>query len=289
MRPNIIFITPCVNEDFFIPVRKGACDAAGMLGADVEFCGTADVDIDELIKLAEKAIADQVDGIALSLCHESAFNEVVDRALKHGIPVLSFNIDTKDPTNRRLAGVAQNMFAAGKIVGQRAAQFIREGSEVLFTLHSQGISALDERLRGELEAIGPKKITYDTVITGMTAQLAADIISERLHGDSAIGAVICTGQADTEGAGIAKSRLLRERSLYVAGFDVSQGILAFIQDGIIDFTIDQQPYVQGFYTVAQLVLNIRYGIKPFDIDTGAAVIDKHNADQVIRAQSLGYR
>ena len=59
--------------------------------------------------------------------------------------------------------------------------------------------------------------------------------------------------------------------------------------GHIHFTIDQQPYVQGFYPVVALTLNLRYGIAPSDIDAGASIVDRRNVKQVMQLTADGYR
>jgi simple sugar transport system substrate-binding protein len=75
----------------------------------------------------------------------------------------------------------------------------------------------------------------------------------------------------------------------VAGFDLSPEILRLIKEGIVSFTIDQQPYLQGFLPVVQLVLNIRYGIRPSAVDAGATVIDRSSVDAVMELSRAGYR
>ena len=62
-----------------------------------------------------------------------------------------------------------------------------------------------------------------------------------------------------------------------------------IQAGAIRCTVDQQPYVQGFYPVVQLTFYLRYGILPSDIDAGAAIIDQSNVDRVIELTKEKYR
>ncbi|MBM3189241.1 MAG: substrate-binding domain-containing protein, partial [Chloroflexi bacterium] len=89
---SFAFVTPCVGEDFFRPVQRGMRDAARMLGVDCTFEGTADVDIPAQIELVRRAIARRMDGLALSIIHETAFNEVVGEAVRAGIPVVAFNV-----------------------------------------------------------------------------------------------------------------------------------------------------------------------------------------------------
>jgi simple sugar transport system substrate-binding protein len=65
--------------------------------------------------------------------------------------------------------------------------------------------------------------------------------------------------------------------------------LELIEKGNIRFTIDQQPYVQGFYPVVALTLKLRYGISPSDIDAGAGIVDRRNVKQVMQLTTAGYR
>jgi simple sugar transport system substrate-binding protein len=102
-----------------------------------------------------------------------------------------------------------------------------------------------------------------------------------------ISAIIGTGQADTEGAAIAVSENFKQKNIVLAGFDLSPQIMKFIKQGVIFATIDQQPYVQGFYPVVQLVLYCKYGIRSTDIDSGAAIINKKNIDFILESQENG--
>jgi len=285
---KLIFITPCVVEDFFLPVKKAAAMAAEIFGVSVEFVGTEDVDIEEQVGLIEKALAEGYDGIALSMPHDKAFNDIVARALAKNVPVVAFNVDSKDPANKRLAAVAQNLFEAGRAAGLRAARHIRTGAKVLFTQHSENVSALDDRMSGMLESLQNKNIRHEVIITGMFAREAGEVITRKLQDDEGISAILCTGQADTEGAGLAKASF-PNRELFVAGFDLSSGILEMVQQGVIDFTVEQQPFAQGFYPVAQLVLYLRYGIAPMNMDTGAAIIDTENVGSAMKAVAEGFR
>ncbi|MGI9860577.1 substrate-binding domain-containing protein [Moorella naiadis] len=286
---KFVFITNCVNEDFYNPVKKGVHDASRLIDVKADFIGTEEVDIDQQIEMVDNAIKQGYDGIALSITHPTKFNAVIEKALKHGIPVVGFNIDSNDPSNKRLSCICQNVYEAGKILGREAMKYIPEKSRLLFTLHSVGVSALDDRLRGAQEVLSNKNIISQVVVTGIEPMKASSIILKALKEDEQINAIICTGQADTEGAGIAANILKKDKDYFVAGFDLSAKIIQFIEEGIIRFTIDQQPYVQGFYPVLQLALYCRYGIIPSNMDAGATIIDRNNIKTLIRAHQKGYR
>jgi simple sugar transport system substrate-binding protein len=67
----------------------------------------------------------------------------------------------------------------------------------------------------------------------------------------------------------------------MGGFDLTQDIIAGIEKGTITATVDQQPYSQGYYAIAQLALYLKYGLYPSDMDTGGlGLVDKTNVATV---------
>jgi simple sugar transport system substrate-binding protein len=283
------FISLCAGEDFFLPVKKGMRDAGDALNADCSFVGTDDIDIPRQVRMLEAAVSEGVDGIALNLADADAFTPAIGIAARAGIPVVAFNIDASRGKAGNAGAVCQDFYSAGRALGGKAAQQIEPGARILATVHSDGISALEDRLRGIKESLRSKDPSWTLVTTGMIPDAASERIAAALAADSSIAAVLCTGQADTEGAGLAAQKLPASRRPSVAGFDLSPRILALISEGIISFTIDQQPYLQGFLPVVQLVLNIRYGIRPSFVDAGAAIIEKDNVKAVLELSRQEYR
>jgi simple sugar transport system substrate-binding protein len=129
----------------------------------------------------------------------------------------------------------------------------------------------------------------EVVVTGITPTESKEVVEKVLRADPTIKAVLATGQADTEGAGLAVDESFPDRNLYVAGFDLATNTLRLIKKGVVDFTVDQQPYAQGYYPVIQLALYCRYGIRPSDMDTGATIIRAADVDQVLKLSKAGYR
>ena len=217
--------------------------------------------------MVEYAIDKHYDGIALSIAHPTRFTEVVNKARNAGIPLIAFNMDSMETS--RMAGVSQDFYKAGTEFGRRVIDRLAHKSKVLATMHDAGIPALVERLRGISDVLSAKEIGINTIISGNTPQLAKDTILNNLTPD--IDAVLCTGLSDTHGAGIAAT--ITGRRVYVAGFDICEEILTFIKSKIIDFSIDQQPYVQGFYPLLMMAQYRAMGVMPFDIDTGCNIVD----------------
>ena len=134
-----------------------------------------------------------------------------------------------------------------------------------------------------------KNVTWTVLITGNDSVKGTEVIAEALRKHPDIRIILGTGQADTEAAGRAIGKYFKGKGYWSAGFDLSPDTLRLIKQGYIRCTVDQQPYIQGFYPVIQLTLSLRYGIVPSDIDTGAAIIDRSNVDQVIELTKKKYR
>ncbi len=279
---KFIFITTCLEEDFFKPVRKGMEDAAERMGVECVFTGTTGVDVKAQAEMVRQALRDGYDGIALNIIDSEAFDAVAQEACDQGVPLVAFNVDDYATPNARLSAVCQRYYDAGRTVGRRCADYIPRGTHILMTQHAAGVSALDDRLRGEQEELGKHGVTWTTAVTGNTTAEAVATVTRELKKNPQIKFVVCTGQADTEGAGLAVEQHFAERGVVVAGFDLSPEILRLLNVGVIRFTVDQQPYTQGFYPVVQLTLYKRYGIMPASLDAGAAVVTKEQADRVLK-------
>ena len=283
----VAFVTPCVDESFFEPVKMGARDAANALGVSCRFLGTPEVDIEKQIEIVRTELSDGCRAFALSIVHEYAYDGLLDELKAGNIPTVAFNVNAANET--RLTGVFQNASSAGKTLGELVLPSVRQGSRILVTYHSEGISALDERRDGIMNLLGSRKIKEDSLVTGIDSSIAAEMVRVYLAENPDVRTVIGTGLADTEGAGLAIESLDNSGDYLLAGFDLSANILRLVKNGIIKYTIDQQPYVQGFYPVVQLVHMLRYGIQPTNIDAGAEIVSTHNVDSVIEQTASGHR
>lgn len=286
---KFVFITCTVDSKFFEPVKKGMNDAAALLGVQCDFIGTEGVDIQLQASMVQQAVEDGYHGIALNIIDPDAFDIVIHKAIENGVPVVGFNVDDNATPNARLSSVNQQLFKAGQTLGQQLLPHIQAETHVLLTMHDAGVSALEDRLHGIQEVLKKKNIHWSVIIPGNKAEAGAEIIAEYLRTNPDIRIVIGTGQADTEAAGTAIEKYFGGKGYWSAGFDLSSKTLQLIKDGHIRCTVDQQPYIQGFYPVVQLAHYLRFGIMPSDIDAGAAIIYKENVDQVKNLTKLGYR
>jgi len=286
---RFLFITCCRDEAFFRPVKKGMTDAARAMQVRCEFTGTEGVDVKAQAAMVRKAVADGYHGIALNIIDPTAFDDVVAEAVGRGVPVVAFNVDDHSTPNARLAAVCQDYLKAGRALATQALPSIPPNTKVLITQHDVGISSLDDRMRGIQEVLARHRIPWKVVCTTNDPPKAIEVVTRELKADASIRFVLATGLTDTEAAGRAIERDFAGQGYGAAGFDLAPEILRLIQKGVIRMTTDQQPYIQGYYPVVQLALFCRFGIRPSNIDAGAAIITSKEVDRVVELTRLGYR
>ncbi|RKX42395.1 MAG: hypothetical protein DRP64_09915 [Verrucomicrobia bacterium] len=273
-RKRFVYISHCRDIAFFDPVKEGMNDAAELLDVDVSFIGTDDIDIDGQKSLLQNAIADEVDGIATTVTHETAFDDLIGGALEHHIPIVCFNTDASGGQGMQLASLVQDTYAAGVRLGNFMADRMESGAKALITLHSDGIDSLESRKKGITDGLSEKKIEWQFLTTGNGSEEARKRVSQFLKEHPEIQYVFGTGQDDTVGSGQAVMDLELGESVTVCGFDISPDTKDLIRQGFVFATVDQQPYMQGFYPVFQLYHFIEKGLCPSDMDAGSNIITK---------------
>jgi simple sugar transport system substrate-binding protein len=288
-RYKFVVITHATAVPFFVPVRKGVEEAGKLVGADVAYTGPAGFDIQKQIDSIKSAIAQNVDGIATTMPDPTAFNDVVKEAMGRGIPVIALNADA--PASGRLAYIGQGNYEAGVSMGQQILQVVPGGGHLLLCMHTAGAENLEARIKGIRDVLDKQggKYSYRVVATGTDMVRAVGLISSAFQADPGIKGMF--GVEDVTGSAIAQIIDRDDLKGKVAGgsFDLVADVLNAIEKGEMQFTIDQQPYLQGFQSVMELYLLKRYNLTPTDINTGVAPVTQENVAKVKELAAQGYR
>lgn len=282
-RPQItLIIYTDASVEFFVPVVNGAKEAAELFGVDldVQYGNSDPVTQNNLI---ETAIANQVDGIAVSIQDNDGFDESICNAMEAGIAVVSFNVDDAEGAagNCRMAFMGQNFIETGYLIGQRMIKDygIGAGDLVLATVEAPEATYAVQRAEGLKKAMDEVGATMELVGTGFNLADAQTVTVQYLIGHPETKAIVGLGSVNLSVA----PKAIQEAGMDIplGGFDLTADIIQGIEDGVITATVDQQPYSQGFYAVAQLALYLKYGLYPSDMDTGGlGLVDATNVATV---------
>jgi len=285
---RFVFVNHALTNPFFVPAKDGSYDAAALLGTSVEWTGSTSSDVGEMVKAMRHAVATQADGIAVSIVDPQAFNGPTALALARGIPVVSYNADG-GKGNTRLAYYGQDNYQSGLELGARLVRLVDRGDVYLFiaTPRQQNIQP---RIDGALDAIrdSGSPITAHVVASGVDVGRELTKIEATYKANRGLRGLFAVDAGSTAGvAAVMRKHGLHERGVKAGGYDLLPATLRAIHDRELDFTIDQQPYLQGFLPVLQLFL-YRYStglVAPADTNTGLHFVTRANVSRYLTTKS----
>ena len=284
---KFVFVNHVTTNPFFVPTQYGIADACSVFGCTWQWTGSQTSVASQMVNAMDAAITEKVDGIAVSLVDLHAFNEPTKRALEAGIPVFSYNADAKG--NNRLAYIGQDLYASGEALGRRIVELVGEGPVVGF-IATPGQLNIQPRLDGAKAAIkaSGKKIELSEVATGPTVNEEVTRVDSYYVGHKDVKGMFAVDAGSTMSVGKAMEKYgLVAKGVHAGGFDLLPQTLDAIAKGDLDFTIDQQPYLQGCYTVMEMAMfKFSGGLTgPSEINTGLKFVTKSNVEPYRSTQS----
>ena len=250
---RFVFVNHVTTNPFFVPTQYGAQDASALLGTTFQWTGSKTANAGEMVNAMNTAISGNVDGIAVCLVDLKAFNGPTEKALEAGIPVLSYNADAP---NDRLAYIGQDLFLSGVEMGKRIVELVPSGKVGLF-IATPGSLNIQPRIDGAIKAIkdSGKSIEYKTVATGAELNEELSRIDAWYLGNKDAKGMFAVDAGSTQSVGqVIEKYKLRDKGVKGGGFDTLEKTLELLKADQLDFTIDQQAYLQGFFPVVQLFL-----------------------------------
>ena len=277
---KFVFVNHVTTNPFFVPTQYGIADACSMLGCTSQWTGSQTSVASQMVNAMDTAITAKADAIAVSLVDEHAFNEPTKRALDAGIPVFSYNADAKG--NDRLAYIGQDLYASGQALGRRIVELVGEGPVVGF-IATPGQLNIQPRLDGAKDAIkaSGKKIDLTEVATGPTVNEEVSRVDSYYVGHKDVKGMFAVDAGSTMAVGKTMEKYgLHAKGVRAGGFDLLPQTLDAIAGDHLDFTIDQQPYLQGFYTVMEMAMfKLSGGLSgPAEINTGLKFVTKASVE-----------
>ena len=286
-RMTIALITHAAPGDtFWDLIRKGAQAAAAK--DNVRLVYSSDPNAGNQANLVQNAIDQKVDGIALTAAKPDAMKDVVAKAKAAGIPVVGFNsgLDAWKQLGM-LEYFGQDENIAGQAFGQRLNEL--GAKHAVCVVQEQGQVALEARCAGLKK--GFKGKTENLYVNGTDMPSVKSTITAKLKQDSSIDQVVTLGapfaltavQSVSDSGGKAK----------VSTFDLNKDLVKAVEDGQVEFAVDQQPYLQGYLSVDALWLyrtNGNFsggGTAP--VLTGPAFVTKDNVADIAEFAAKGTR
>ena len=287
------FVNHVTTNLFFVPTQNGMKDAAALLGLPApKWGGSTTSAATEMVSYLNTAIAAKANGIATTVITATSFTTPVKNAMDAGIPVISYNADgvvnngVADIGTNRLCYVGQALYNSGVAMGNRIKSLISSPGEVVIFIATPGSGNIQPRLDGATSVLKPAGFTVKSAATGALTSGEGAAEKAFLTGAKATikGAfAVDAGSTEQLGPSLASVGL----KIPAGGFDLTPGTLTAINSGQLNFTIDQNPYLQGFLPVIYLYLfNLTGGlVAPPNTDTGLTFVTKSNVGPYLNTKT----
>ncbi|TXS68060.1 sugar ABC transporter substrate-binding protein [Streptomyces sp. sk2.1] len=273
------------GDTFWDIVQRGAEQAA--VKDNIKFLYSHNDEAQQQAQLVQAAIDQKVDGLIVTLAKPDAMKDVVTKAVKAGIPVITVNSGSAESKRfGALTHIGQDESIAGEAVGEELNA--RGRKKALCILHEQGNVGHEQRCAGAKKSFDGQLQNLYVEGTNMPDVQAS--IEAKLQADKSIDAVVTLGAPFADAAVKAKRTARSEAEIDT--FDLNAKVATALQDKTLGFAVDQQPYLQGYEAVDLLWLN-RYngnvlgGGRP--VLTGPQIITAKDAAELAQYTKRGTR
>jgi ribose transport system substrate-binding protein len=292
--PKLLFVTN-TNSDWWNAVEKGMTDGGKDFDCVSEMRRNNGEIQGQVEKLRDVLARPDIDGVAVSVLEADA-EGILDamRALKKaGKIVIAIDSDVV-PTavDARDGYIGTNNLRAGEAAGRAAAVLRPEGGKVVAFVGTSSAANARERSDGFFQGAGPKFNKVETSEDGGDHGRAASNVKTALIKTPDLGVLLglWSYNAPAIAEQVRKDPAVRKRTTVVT-FDLDEGAVVDLADGMIDATVCQNPYEMGYQGVKLLKALLNKDEKTVkDVlpdgktrDTGVRVIVPNGDSPIIKA------
>jgi simple sugar transport system substrate-binding protein len=293
-------VTHTAGNGFFDPVYVGATVAANLIGAKVLLLGSESASDDpaRAIEILNQIVQDPtIDGIILTTPQAGAYDDIVKTAEKNGIPVATTNSFDGGIYNRLGISHTGQDASAAAIAGNALVQCLADKG-----LTKGSIVIPSSTAMGNIEVNNRVTAAYNAIVAGLKAAGTLDNykvdagpenVGIDMDKDDPVPGIVSLfeSRGDVVGAfapngvftpalakAVAQTKMTGKICAY--GFDLGPPQQAALKSGDLTGSLGQQPFLQGFWPVMQLYLQIDRGISAANLDTRAQLVTKDTVGAV---------
>jgi simple sugar transport system substrate-binding protein len=293
-------VTHTAGNGFFDPVYVGAKVAANLIGAEVLLLGSESPADDPAreIEILNQIIQDpKLDGLIMTTPQAGAYDDIVKAARENGIPVATTN--SYDPgiyDRLNISHTGQDASAAA-VAGDALAKCLLDkgvegGSIILPNDTAMGNIEVNNRVTAAYEAIvaalqAAGKLDAFSIDAGPEGVGVAADMNDPVN--STISLIESRGDVVGAFAGnnvftpalvqaVAQTGLTGKICAF--GFDLGPAQQEGMKSGNLTGALGQQPFLQGFWPVMQLWLEIDRGISAANLDTRAQLVTEETVGDI---------
>lgn len=258
-------IMPPKNIAFFNDVLNGISTAFKELedlGVCFEVFHTSNSLPSETVNAINYLVDKQVSGILISSMDDCAVQSSIDHAVERGIPIITFNSDISNC--KRICYVGQDLYKSGQVAAGLLLRLVQSSSNIIVVTGNMKFLAHKARVDGFIDRIKELDKSIDIVETiesyddyDRTYEFLSAALKNHPKTD---GIYMATGHIGACCEIIRKQGLVKQ--VRVICNDILPEIITGMNENVIDFTIVQDPFIQGYKSVKLLYDYVFLGKKP---------------------------
>ena len=249
------------SDSWWNTIKNGIALAGDQMGVEVEYRNPPTGDLADMARIIEQAAAAGPDGIITTLSDYDVLSGPIKAAVDSGIDVIIMNSGTPDQAREvgALMYVGQPEYDAGFAAGQRA-----KGDGVgsfLCVNHYISSPSSTERCQGFADGLGID-LGNQMIDSGQDPAEIKNKVLAYLSANPETDAILTLGPTSADPTLLALDENGMAGDIYFGTFDLGEEIVKGIKGGVINWGIDQQPFLQAYLPVVVLTNYHRYGVLP---------------------------
>jgi len=289
-----------IAHPFWKVVEKGTTDADALYpDLKVTYSGPEVYDFEKFMALVEAAIAAKPDGLIVTITSHEALDEPLRRAIKMGIPVIAINaMDPRSDAEKipYLTYIGEDHYGMGALVAREMIKMMKEkGVEpkrAVYGNHHPGAFHIEQRAQGFVDTAKAAGIPAEQIDVTADPVQGSELLIAYLKANPDTNMVQPSGTPHSEAFVVraTEEKYKLGEELFVATIDLSPKVLDHIEEGKMLFAADQQQYLQGYLSVVNMYLYLKYGFVPAPlISTGEAAATADLVPMVKDLAEKGYK
>jgi len=249
------------SDTWWNTIKNGIALAGEQMGVEVEYRNPPTGDIADMARIIEQAAASAPNGIITTLADYDVLKGPIMAAVDSGVDVIIMNTGTPEQAREvgALMYVGQPEYDAGYAAGLRAAG---DGvGSFLCVNHSIQQPTLADRCQGFADGLGIE-LGNAMLDSGADPAEVKNKVQAFLSANPDTDAILTLGPVSADPTMLALEENGMAGDIYFGTFDLGDEIVKGIKAGVINWGIDQQPFLQAYLPVVVMTNYHRYGVLP---------------------------
>ena len=268
------------SDSWWNTVKNGIALAGEQMDVEVEYRNPPTGDLADMARIIEQAAASNPNGIITTLSDFDVLSGPIQAAVDSGVDVIIMN--SGSPEQARQVGalmyVGQPEYDAGHAAGLRA-----KGDGVgsfLCVNHYISSPSSTERCQGFADGLGIE-LGNQMIDSGQDPSEIKNKEMAYLSANPETDAILTLGPTSADPTLLALDENGLAGDIYFGTFDLGEEIVKGIKAGIINWGIDQQPFLQAYLPVVVMTNYHRYGVLPGNnINSGPGFVTADGLEKV---------